>query len=224
MSNGTDVTMNKGSFDFNEFIKESKDIVVNPNYFATMKTTGGMGEPLIKAVIYGAIAGLITFIYSLIGIGGIGGGLFGGAVGVMALVSMIIGAVIGVFIGGVVMLILSAICKGNTDYEANLRVAAALMVLMPVNAALGFLGGINFYLGFVAQLAVSLFGIWLTYKALVQALKANQKTAQIVMYVLIALTVLVMLGGMSARRSAARFMDNFNSSDLKEMIDEMPQN
>lgn len=40
----------------------------------------------------------------------------------------------------------------------------------------------------------------------------------------LALIVLVMLGGLRARRSAARFMENFNNSDLKELIDETPQN
>ena len=44
--------MSNSVFDFNAFIKESKDVLVNPkSYFSTMKTTGGIAEPLIKAVI-----------------------------------------------------------------------------------------------------------------------------------------------------------------------------
>ncbi len=65
----------------------------------------------------------------------------------MALVWTIVGALIGLFIGAVIMLIISAICKGSTDFEANLRVVAAVMVLMPINALLGFTMGINSVFG-----------------------------------------------------------------------------
>ncbi len=216
--------MSNGSFDFNEFVKESKDVLVNPNYFATMKTSGGMTEPLIKAVIYGAVAGIITFIYSLLNLNGIGGGLFGSAIGVTALIFTIVGAVIGLFIGGVIVLVLSAICKGNTDFEANVRVTSSVMVIMPISAALGFFSGINFYLGTFVGLAVNLFALWLTYKGLVQALKAKPDTARILLYVLIAVFVLFMLIGMNTRRRANQFMENFNSSDFKELMEETPKN
>lgn len=216
--------MSNGSFDFNEFVKDSKDVLVNPNYFATMKTSGGMAEPLIKAVIYGAIAGFFTFLWSMLHVGVSSFGLLGGAVGVTAFIFMVIGAIIGLFIGGVIMLILSAICKGNTDYEANVRVTAAVMIIMPISAALGFLMGINFYLGTIVSLAVNIFALWLTYKGLVQALKAKPETARILLYVFIAIFVLFMLLGLGARRKANQFMENFNSSDFKELIEETPKN
>jgi hypothetical protein len=112
--------MADNTFDFNLFIKESKDVLVNPkSYFSTMKTTGGMTEPLIKAVIYGAVAGILTLIWSLLNIGAMTNSLFGGAIGVMAFIWSIIGAIIGLFIGAVVTLIISSICKGSTDFEAN---------------------------------------------------------------------------------------------------------
>src|SRR5665647_786489 len=105
--------MSNGTFDFNEFIKESKDVLVNPKlYFSTMKTSGGMTEPLIKAVIYGAIAGIFSFLWSLLGVGAVSSGLFGGAVGIMLLIWAIIAAIIGLFIGGVITLVISSICKG----------------------------------------------------------------------------------------------------------------
>jgi len=50
--------MANSTFDFNAFIKESKDVLVSPKtYFSTMKTTGGIAEPLIKATLYGVVAG-----------------------------------------------------------------------------------------------------------------------------------------------------------------------
>ena len=140
--------------------RTQKRVLLSPkSYFSTMNTTGGITEPLIKAVIYGAIAGALAFIWSLLKIGAMGGGMFGGAVGVMVFVSYIIGSIIGLFVGGVILLVISAICKGSTDFEANVRVTAAVMVIMPLSALLSFTGHFNIYLGVVIGLAVNIFFI-----------------------------------------------------------------
>jgi hypothetical protein len=206
--------MSESAFDFNAFIKESKDVLVTPkSYFSTMKLTGGLGEPVIKALIYGVIAGIISFLWSLLHLGG---GMFGGGVGIMILIWTIIGAVISLFIGAVVTLIVSAICKGSTDFEACARVTAAVMVIMPISALLGFITGFSPIAGSIVGLAVNIFALYLLYHGLVEALKANAGTTKIVMYVLIGLLVLFMLIGMGARRRVDR-MD----TDLKELMQDM---
>ena len=217
--------MSDGTFDLNLFFKESKDVLVNPkSYFSTMKTSGGMAEPLIKAVIYGAISGAIAFIWSLLKIGAVTGGMFGGAIGVMVFIWSIIGAIIGLFIGAVILLVLSSICKGTTDFEANTRVTAALMVMQPINAFFAFAGHFNIYFGVIVGLAVSIFALWLLYNGLVEALKANPETAKIVSYILIAIVVIFTLVGFGARKRARQFMDEFNSKDVKEMLKDSPEN
>ena len=217
--------MSNGTFDFNLFIKESKDVLLNPkSYFSTMKTSGGMAEPLIKAVIYGAVSGVISFIWSLLKIGAVTGGIFGGAVGIMAFIWSIIAAIIGLFIGGVILLVISAICKGNTDYEANVRVSASLMVIMPISALLGFTDAINLYFGLVVGLAVNIFALWLLYNGMVEALKANPGTTKILTYILIALFVIFMFVGLGAKRTANNIMRDFNNSDIKELLKDMDQN
>jgi hypothetical protein len=214
--------MSDSTFDLNLFIKESKDVLVNPkSYFPAMKTSGGMVEPLIKAVIYGAIAGAIGFIWSLLKIGAITGGLFGSAFGFGIFIWAIIGSIIGLFIGAVILLVISSICKGNTDFEANMRVTAALMVMWPISSFLGFAGHFNLYLGVIVSLTVDIFAIWLLYNALVGSLKANPETSKIVSYVLIAILVLAILLGISAKR---RFMNEFGNKDLKEMMKDLPRN
>lgn len=211
--------MANSTFDFNAFIKESKDVLVSPkSYFSTMKTAGGMAEPLIKAVIYGAVAGLIAFIWSLLKVGGATVGILGGAVGVMMFIWYILGAIIGLFIGAVIVLVVSAICKGSTDFEANTRVTASMMVVMPISALLGFISGLNLTAGAIVGLAVNLFVLYLLYNGLVGALKAKPETSKVVMYVLIALLVLFFLLGLSAKRKASKFMDEFNNQDLKELL------
>ena len=94
---------------------------------------------------------------------------------------------IGLFIGGVILLIVSAICGGNTNFEANVRVTAALMVLSPISALLSFTSGINLWLGGLISLAVSLYGLYLLYHALVNALKGKEGTAKVITIVLAAL-------------------------------------
>jgi hypothetical protein len=213
--------MSDSTFDLNLFIKESTDVLVNPKaYFSTMKTSGGMTEPLIKAVIYGAVAGAIAFIWSLLKIGAMTG--FGSAIGIMVFIWSIIGAIIGLFIGAVILLVISSICKGSTDFEANLRVTAALMVMMPINALLGFAGHFNLYFGVIVSIAVSIYALWLLYNGLVEALKTNPETTKIVSYVLIAIIVIFTLVGIGAKRRATQFMNEFNNN--KEMMKDSPKN
>ena len=210
--------MSNSTFDFNVFIKESKDVLVNPKaYFSTLKTTGGIAEPLIKAVVYGAIAGIIAFIWSLLKISSLG--IFGGAVGVMAIVMYLIGAIIGLFIGAVIILVISAICKGSTDFEANVRVMASVMVVMPIAALLGFITGLNITAGAIIGLVVNLFALYLIYHGLIGALKANPGTTKIVTYVLAALLVLFFLLGLGAKRTASKFM----KEDFKELMEDVQQ-
>jgi hypothetical protein len=213
--------MSNSTFDFNAFIKESKDVLVTPkSYFATMKTTGGIAEPLIKAVIYGVVAGLIAFIWSLIKVGGVSS-LLGGAAGIMLFIYYIIGAILGLFIGAVILLVVSAICKGSTDFEACIRVTAAIMVLMPVSALLMFVSGLSLTAGSIVGLALNIYGLYLLYHGLVEALKAKPETTKIVMYVLIALLVLFFFIGLGTKRRASKFLNE--NKDLKELIEDAQQ-
>jgi Yip1 domain len=176
---------------------------------------------LIKVTIYGAIAGALAFLWSILNIGMLTGGMFGGHVGIMVFVSYIIGSIIGLFIGAVILLIISSICKGNTDFEANVRVTAGLMVVMPISAFFGFAIGINLYLGIIISLAVNIFALWLLYNGLVEALKSKPETAKIVLYVLIAIFVLFTLMGLGTRSRTYKYMNEFKNPDFKERLKDM---
>jgi hypothetical protein len=186
------------SFDLNAFIKESKETLLNPKaYFSTMRTSGGMAEPVIKALIYGVVAGIIVFLWGILGLGGMTG-MFGAGIGIMGLVYTVIAAVIGLFIGAVIVLIISAICKGNTDFEACLRVVASLMVVFPISALLGFISGISPVFGAIIGLCVNLYALYLLNYGLTESLKTNPGTTKILMYVLAVLLVIFMIVGLSA--------------------------
>jgi len=209
------------SFDLNVFIKESKETLLNPKaYFSTMKTSGGMGEPVLKALIYSVVAGIIVFLWGILGIGG-QAGIFGAGIGAMALIWTIIGAMIGLFIGAVVVLIISAICKGNTDFEACLRVVSSLMVLFPISAVLGFITGLSPVVGAIIGFCVNLYGLYLLYFGLTESLKANPATTKIVMYVLAVILVIFMIAGLGARKRLNNYMDDLSQVNQKELIKEI---
>lgn len=184
-----------------------------------MPTSGGLGEPVIKALVYGTLAGIISLFWSLIGFGSVGGmgAMFGGAIGFMVLIWSIIGAIIGLFIGGVVMLVISAICGGNTDYEANVRVTASLMVLSPIQAFLGFFYGIGLTFGSLIGILVNSYGLYLLYIAVVQTLKGKESTAKVVSLVLTALVVLSIFVGRSATRFTRNYSDMFDDTTSEEV-------
>jgi hypothetical protein len=217
--------MSDDNFDVKAFIQESKEVLVNPRfYFSKMKTTGGLAEPLIKAAIYGAVAGVIAFILSLVNLGAIDGGMFGGAFGIRILIWRVIGAIIGLLIGSVVLLVVSSICRGNTSYEANARVVAAVMVVLPISALLGFAVHIDFYLGTVIGVILNLFAVWLIYHGLVNALKSNIETTKIVTYVLIALIAITMIFSVGKLGRANKMLNEFNKKDVKEVRKNKPEN
>lgn len=209
---------NSTSFDLNACIRESKETVKTPkSYFAALKTSGGIGEPVIKALIYSVVAGVIVFLWGVLGLGG-QTGVFGAGIGAMALVWTIIGAMVGLFIGAVVLLIISAICKGNTDFEACLRVTASVMVVFPIGALLGFTSGISLWLGAIVGLCVNLFALYLLYYGLTETLKANPGTARIVMYVLAAILVIAMFTGLRAQKKLNNYLDDMSKVDRIELV------
>lgn len=210
--------MNNGTFDFNAFIKESKDTLLNPkSYFTSLKITGGLIDPLIKAVIYGLIAGVFAFLWNILNLSSMTGGMLGNSVGVFIIAKYAFISVVGLFIGAVITLIISSICKGNTDFEANVRVVAAILVILPISAALDFTGGINFYFGIVVSLAINIFAFWLLYNGLIETLKTKPETTKTVVYVLIGIFVITMLLGVQKMSEANRIMNQFKNIDFKEL-------
>lgn len=213
--------MAEANFDIQKLIAESKETLLNPKqYFSTMAKEGGLVEPIIKAVIYGAIAGVFSFLWLLIGLHGYGMG-FGSGGAVMALILTPIFAIVGLFIGAVILLVLSAICGGNTNFEANIRVTAACMVLYPIQSLLGFLTGVNIWLGLLVGLVVGAYGLWLLFIALVNALAGKEATAKIVCIVLAVIMALMLYSSYSAYRNMSRFMGS--AKMMEEMTEEEAQ-
>lgn len=209
--------MSEQKFDFNQFISDSKETLLNPkSYFASMKLDGGMGEPLIKALIYSVVAGVLYLIWSFLIVGGVAGGMLGSAAGVGAFFFTIIGGIIGVFIGALIILIISSICSGNNDFEANLRVAASLMVMFPVGA-LASVFMFNFYLGTIVSFLVNLYSLYLLYIAVTTALKGKDQTAKIIMLVLAGIMLIFLARNLYRGQFYSRAF-NFGSNKYRKEL------
>jgi len=191
-------------FDFETFLNESKETLLKPaEYFAKMPKEGGLGEPIIKGLVYAVVSALITFILGVIlpaSAFGTMGGVVGGTISFFGIILYVVYSIIGLFIGGAIVLVLSAICGGNTNYETNLRVAASLMVLSPVYALVGLLSWISLWLGGIAGLAVFLYGFWMLYQALIKSLGGKEGTAKIITIILAVIPTLVILSGLVCDR------------------------
>jgi len=207
-------------FSLNRLYSDSKKALFQPkDYFSTLPVEGGIGEPLIKALVYGVVAGIFVLLWSLFNVTGYTAGMFGGMIGIGGFFWSIIAAVIGVFIGGVVVLLISAISGGSTEFEPSMRVAAAIMVLFPINAFLGFFDGISPVLGSLITLLVNLYGVYMLYLAVKGILKGKEETTRIVSYILAGLMVIFLIIGM-ATRSAVERATFRNEDKVKEMIRE----
>ena len=213
--------MRTNSIDIQKIIRETRDTLQNPKeYFSSMPLTGGFAEPLVKAAIYGVVAGIFALIWSLLGWTAVdSSGMWGGVAGFMALIWAIVGSLITVFIGGAILLVISAICGGNTNYEANVRVAASLLALYPINAFLSFLYGISVSLGDFMGLGISLWSTYLIYLACIFALKGRESTAKIVAMVLLALALLGFWGSRKVSNTFEDFSDDYRDSPRMEQLD-----
>ncbi len=208
--------MGNENIDLNRLLRESRETLLNPKaYYSSISLSGGFTEPVVKAAIYGTVAGLFSLLWTLLGLSALGGTMWSGGFGIMALISSVIGAIIAAFIGGGVMLLISAICGGNTDYESNVRIASSLMVVYPINAFMAFLYGININLGSVVGLAVSVYSIYLLYYSEILALKGKEASAKIVAIVLLFLSLL----SFNASRKASHSLDELSDRFRQEKLD-----
>ncbi len=120
---------------FNAFIETLQMILTRPDYaFRAMKVEGGLGGPIIYALIGGCAGGIVSFLFSL-GLQSIGftagrhnafAVLTGMGVGSVAfIICLPIVIVLGLFIGGaIVHLCLMIVGGANKTFEATLRVLA----------------------------------------------------------------------------------------------------
>jgi hypothetical protein len=119
---------------FNAFVETLVMVLTKPGEaFTVMKREGGLGEPLIYALIGGCLGGIVSLLFSL-GLKSVGffadhdtfaamGGMGVGSAAFIVLIPLLI--VIGLFIGGaIVHLCLMIVGGANQSFETTFRVIA----------------------------------------------------------------------------------------------------
>ena len=119
---------------FNAFIETLTMVLTRPaEAFSVMKREGGLGEPLIYALIGGCVGGIVSALFSL-GFQSIGlfadknnslAAMTGMGIGFGAIILVPLFIVIGLFIGsGIVHLCLMIVGGANKPFETTFRVIA----------------------------------------------------------------------------------------------------
>jgi hypothetical protein len=119
---------------FNAFIETLTMVLTRPaEAFNVMKREGGLGEPLIYALIGGCLGGIVSALFSL-GFQSIGlfadrnnnlAAMTGMGIGVGAIILVPLVVVVGLFIGsGIVHLCLMIVGGANHSFETTFRVLA----------------------------------------------------------------------------------------------------
>ena len=118
--------------------------------------------------------------------------------------------------------IISSIAGGSTDYEANVRVTADMMVLMPIQAVFGFLMFSGF-LSTLVSLLINLYALWMLYLALSGVLKGKPETSKTIAIILAVLLLLFSLMGLALHKTVRKMTENSDKiieqySDVAEKI------
>jgi hypothetical protein len=120
---------------FNAFIETLSMVLIRPaEAFSIMKREGGLGEPLIYALIGGCVGGIVAFLFSL-GFQSFGlftdrhnnglAAIFGMGIGSAMVILVPLFIVIGLFIGSaIVHLCLMIVGGANQSFETTFRVLA----------------------------------------------------------------------------------------------------
>ncbi len=191
--------MAQSPFSFPELAVETVQTLLRPKpYFTAMPGDGGFGYPIFKAVTYSFVSAVISSVALLLSpLGSVG------ATGVITtLVLFPALSLIGLFISGAIMLVLSAICNGETKYQANVRAVAAVAAMMIVQVAIMASGVFlpQLFVIVVSWIATG-YVLFLTYLALTVALHGKPGRAKILMLCIAGLYVLVSLGSWFAGKA-----------------------
>ena len=92
-----------------------------------------------------------------------------------------------------------------------------IFFILPVNAILGFFGGISYVLGAIIGLAVNLYGLYMLYTALTTTLKGEKKPAKAISYILGLLLILFTIIGLFSRDTVGEHT-GFNKQEAEEPI------
>lgn len=129
--------METNKIDFAAIPQTAVRVVTAPaEFFKAMPKTGGFVEPLIFAVVMGALAGVVYAVSGVMGLGYMNAGVVSS---LLMIIYMPVGAVIGSFIGAAILFVVWKLMGSNENYETAYRCVAYLAALSPIVALLALI-------------------------------------------------------------------------------------
>lgn len=190
------------TFDLGKLIADAKAVITNPvGFYRNMPKTGGFAEPVIFVLVMAAITGLLVAVFSMLGIGQVGGM----AVGFLAIIILPIMALIGSFIGALVMFVIWKLMGSPHGFETAYRSVAYAAAIYPITFFLGLMS----YIGSIIGVC---WGMYLLFTASQEVHGASRQTAMIVFGVLALLVVFFQVSSEMAARKMTAKMEEFGGS------------
>jgi hypothetical protein len=202
--------------DIKTIIDTAINIVKNPGgFYRQMPKTGGYVAPLIFVIVMAMSFGVVMLLYSLLGLGLLGGLM----VGIGAIFMVTLSAMLGSFIGAAVMFVIWKLMGSDLSYETSYRCVAYATVTYPISAILG-------PIPFVGSLVGILIGFYLMIVASTEVHHLEKRTAYIVFGILGALMIISNIGSQLASRRMASDVEQFSQQfqgigKQLENVDEM---
>ncbi len=195
-------TAASSTFNLSKLVEDAKSVVTDSvGFYRNMQKTGGYAEPVIFVVVMAAITGLLVAVFSMFGIGQVGGM----AVGVFAVIVMPIFAVIGSFIGALIMFVIWKLMGSPHGFETAYRCVAYATAIYPITFFLSLVP----YIGSIIGVC---WGMYLMFTASQEVHGIARQTAMIAFGVMALLAVFFQVSSEIAARKMAAKMDEFGGS------------
>jgi hypothetical protein len=128
----------------NRFVETARAVVTDAKgLFAGMRREGGLGAPLLYAVIGMVVGAVFTYVWSFLGVREWMAGRYGGGGGIAGIILAPVFGTIGLFIGsGIFHVMLMLLGEAKFPFETSFRVAAYTVGTTSLFNVVPFCGGI----------------------------------------------------------------------------------
>jgi len=200
------VTFNKPDFD--QMTATALKVITNPvGFYQEMPKSGGLVDPLIFMVALAVLAGLLSAVLSIFGLG-MSGAM---AAGLAAVILIPVFAVIFGFIGAAIAFVIWKLMGSRENFETAFRCVAYTSAVAPIITVLSIIP----YIGSLAS------GLWPMALLAVASIHVHGRAVQVSWGVFGTLGVIMALINVGAERATNQMSDSLE--DFQRMMEQRDQ-
>ncbi len=194
-----------GQPDFEAIPQLALKVITDPvGFYKAMKKSGGYGEPLLFMVILSVVAGVISAVLGMAGLG-MAGAMTGGLI---AIIMVPIFVVIFGFIGAGIAYVIWMMMGSQENFETAFRCVAYTAAIAPINAVLNLVP----YLGSIVS------ALWPMALLAIASIHVQRRSVQASWAVFGAIGVIFMLISINGERASRQMTDRMD--DWQEIFEE----